>query len=67
MKDSLILSLNGISKVGVIFQIVKVPITLEKMKSRPILQHVFPEHNVICLWVPLNLHKIEELIIGILK
>jgi len=61
MKDILILSLN------VIFQIVKVPTTLEKMKSRPILEHVLLEHNVICLLVPLNLHMIGELINGILK
>jgi hypothetical protein len=67
MKDILILSLNGIFKEGVIFQIVKVPTTLEKMKSRPILEHVLPEHNVICLRVSLNLHMIGELINGIPK
>jgi hypothetical protein len=67
MKDNLILSLNGISKVGVIFQIFKVPTTLKKMKSVPILEHVLLEHNVIYLWVPLDLHKIVELINGILE
>jgi hypothetical protein len=55
MKEGLIFSLKGISRVGgVVFWIVEVLATLENMGNRPILEHVPLEHNVIGLRVTPN-------------
>ncbi len=48
--------------MGVVFWIVEIPTTLEKMGSRPMLEHVLLEHSAIGLGVTPNVQEIRELI-----
>jgi hypothetical protein len=48
--------------VGVVFWIVEIPTTLEKMGSRLMLKQVLLEHNAIGLGVTPDVQEIRELI-----
>jgi hypothetical protein len=48
--------------VGVVFWIVEIPTTLEKMGSRPMLEQVLLEHSDNGLGVTPNVQEIRELI-----
>ncbi len=48
--------------MGVVFWIVEIPTTLEKMGSRLMLKQVLSEHNAIGLGVTPDVQEIRELI-----
>jgi hypothetical protein len=52
---------------GIVFQTIEVPIRLEKMGNKLVLEQVLPKHNVIGLGVTQDIQEIGQLINGTME